>query len=92
MTSVLDEIVRLPRQIRIRSTNGIDENDAIDRQERKRINSRNHYHRHREERLKEQHDYYQKNKQRLLDYSHNYYSINRNSILEKKKLKKGSSE
>jgi hypothetical protein len=64
MTSVLDRLSKLPKYVKIIATNGIDENTAIidedndkDRKERKRIISLNHYYRHREERLKENHKF-----------------------------------
>ena len=69
------------KEIKIISSNGIDEYIAIvlnDIDKAKQKQGKGNYKRQR------QHKYYERNKQKLSQYFHDYYSLNRKDILQKK--------
>lgn len=78
-TCVLNSITKLARNVKIRSTNGIDENNAIviNKNDNKQVNP--NYERERK------HTYYEKNKQKLTEYYHEHYLLNKEEILQKKR-------
>lgn len=73
MTSVLDAIVKLPRYIKVRSTNGIENNAIV---------LDNH---HQDPNYERKHTYYETHKEKLTQYFHKRYLLNKKAILQRKK-------
>jgi hypothetical protein len=85
VTSVLDAITKLPRYIKVRSTNGIDENNAVVL-EKEKEKKRAWYERNKEKEKEKKRAYYERNKPKLLQYYHDRYILKRKDILEQKKI------
>ena len=95
MTSVLSALSKLPRYVKILSTNGLDRNEAVvldakqeDLKERLKIYKRNYYRRNRASLLEKKKAYNRRPevKKRIKEWHHNNYQIHKDLLKARNKI------
>lgn len=92
MTSILNSIIKLPRYVKILSTNGIDQNNVVlldkqqeDIKERRRVNARIHYNKNRDVILAKKKIYNEQHKQQIKEYRKKYWLAKKERLRLKNK-------